>query len=175
MNPWGIVALVGFMGCGKTTVGRLLSRELGTKFVDLDALIEEREGLSIAAIFAQQGEEEFRRLESKWLQHLLATESSLILACGGGLFSRAANRKSLEDAGAVTLWLNVDLETIRTRMSRHDMLRRPLMRDWTLVESLYEERQPFYERAHAEFLIEDGERVQEVVNRVVSFLKRRKG
>ncbi len=160
MNPWGIVALVGFMGCGKTTVGRRLARELGTKFVDLDALIEEREDLSIAEIFSRQGEEKFRQLESKWLRYLLAEETSLVLACGGGLFSREENQECLEEAGAITLWLNVDLETIHTRMSRHDMLRRPLMRDWALVKSLYEERQPTYEGAHAEFLIEAGEGVQ---------------
>ncbi len=175
MNEVGIVALVGFMGCGKSTVGLLLSRELGKKFVDLDTLIEEKEGRSIATIFDEQGEREFRNLESKWLNHLLRNELSLVLACGGGLFTREENRVRLEGAGAISLWLNVGLPAIRSRMSRHDMLRRPLMRDWALVQSLYEERRPFYEMANAEFLIDDGEGVQEVVNRVLSFLKRRNG
>ena len=91
-----MVCLCGFMGCGKTTVGSLLARQLGWRFEDLDARIEERTTLTIPAIFEQMGEPAFRRIENEQLEAILgqAAESRepFILALGGGTYAQADHR-----------------------------------------------------------------------------------
>ena len=78
------IVLIGMMGCGKSTVGRLLARRLGRELVDTDALIERRQGRSIPAIFASEGEEGFRALELEVCRELSGRQG-LVIACGGGL------------------------------------------------------------------------------------------
>ena len=78
------ISLIGFMGCGKTTVGRLLSKRLGIPFFDLDELVVEREGMSIPEIFKKKGERVFRKLESQVLKELLLKNISFVLSTGGG-------------------------------------------------------------------------------------------
>src|SRR5215470_15159503 len=97
------VFLIGFMGAGKTTVGKALARRLGWTFHDLDQIIEHAQGKPVAAIFAEDGEAEFRRLESTALSELLARPAQndaggepQIVALGGGAFARAANRDAIQ-------------------------------------------------------------------------------
>src|SRR5690349_23664009 len=88
-RPFTAVAMVGFMGAGKTTVGQALAARLGWKFADLDRLIEAREGQSIEAIFRSSGEASFRRLEhSLLLQSLNSSAEGVVLALGGGAFAQ---------------------------------------------------------------------------------------
>ena len=94
--------LLGFMGTGKTSVGRLLSQRLSWKFLDLDDLIEEREGLKIAEIFSQKGEPYFRDLETKILKEV-AQKSKLIVACGGGVVLKEENLSLIENSGIGTV------------------------------------------------------------------------
>ena len=94
------IVLTGMMGCGKTTVGRLLSARLGRPLVDTDALIEEREGRSIPQIFAQSGEDWFRRAEQAAAEDV-ARRTGLIVACGGGLHLRDAAIAPLRASGTV--------------------------------------------------------------------------
>ena len=94
------IVLTGMMGCGKTTVGRLLSARLGRPLVDTDALIEEREGRSIPQIFAQSGEDWFRRAEQAAAEDV-ARRTGLIVACGGGLPLRDAAIAPLRASGTV--------------------------------------------------------------------------
>lgn len=94
------VFLVGFMGAGKTTVARLVSRQLGRPMVDLDAAIEAAVGKSVREIFEDVGEDAFRELESAQLVGLSSAEPSVV-ACGGGIVVRDANRSALKDMGMV--------------------------------------------------------------------------
>src|SRR5579864_5288094 len=112
------VVLIGFMGAGKTTVGRALAERLGWKFLDLDDLIEQRERKAVAEIFASAGEAAFRRMESAALAAALqdcAGSSDLVLALGGGAFVQPQNRDGLNAAGAITVLLEAPVEELRRR------------------------------------------------------------
>ena len=100
------VVLIGMMGCGKTTVGQLLARQLGWEFVDTDTYIEKRLNRSIPDIFAREGEEFFRGWELRASQELAMTTRTVI-ACGGGLPTRADAIAALKSNGRV-IWLNRD-------------------------------------------------------------------
>jgi shikimate kinase len=108
--------LVGYRGTGKSTVGRLLADELGWGFVDCDDLIESAAGMSIAEIFAMEGEAGFRDRESAILNQL-ATRERLVIATGGGAVQRAVNRNLLCTSGFVA-WLTASPETIWARLQR---------------------------------------------------------
>ncbi|HSK45539.1 MAG TPA: shikimate kinase, partial [Candidatus Binatia bacterium] len=102
------VVLIGFMGAGKTTVGRSLAKSLRWNFLDLDDVIEQREKKTVAEIFASSGEPAFRQAESAALAALLQDRqagSDLILALGGGAFVQKQNRDALISAGAITILL----------------------------------------------------------------------
>ena len=99
------VFLIGFMGAGKSTVGRLVAEQMGRPFVDLDERIEAERGLSVAEVFATQGEEAFRALEAAALS-ALADEPSPIVACGGGVVISDTNRAELKRLGH-TIYLRV--------------------------------------------------------------------
>ena len=143
------IALIGFMGAGKTTVGRVLARRLRWPFYDLDDLIEQRERQSVAQIFASAGEAGFRQAESAALRALLqenAATDGLILALGGGAFVQEQNRLLLEHAGVITVLLEAPLEELRRRcQSEHKV--RPLARQQEKFAELFAARQPDYERA----------------------------
>lgn len=94
------VLLIGFMGAGKSTVGRLLAERLQAPFIDCDKLIESRVGSSVSEIFSHEGEEVFRRMESEVLGSLSGTEPAVV-ACGGGVVVRDANRSALRRLGRV--------------------------------------------------------------------------
>ena len=100
------IVLIGMMGCGKTTVGRLLSQRLGRELTDTDALIEEREGRAIPDIFAREGEAYFRALELELCRELSGREG-LVIACGGGLPLRDGAIAALKEGGTV-FWLDRD-------------------------------------------------------------------
>src|SRR6185437_9252347 len=112
------VVLIGFMGAGKTTVGRALAKSLRWNFLDLDDVIEQREQKSVAEIFASFGEPAFRSMESAALTALLQDQeasSDLVLALGGGAFVQKQNRDALSAAGAITVLLEAPLEELRRR------------------------------------------------------------
>jgi shikimate kinase len=142
------VFLVGFMGSGKTTVGRLLAQRLAWKFVDLDALIEQEEGRSIAEIFARGGETAFRRREQEWLRRIVAETPAAggrVVALGGGTFAQPPNLELLQRVQAVTIWLECPVEELLMRCAL--VSNRPLFRDEASFRRLYEERLPFYRQA----------------------------
>ena len=151
--PTRCIFLIGFMGAGKTTVGRALARRLRWTFHDLDQIIEQEQGKPVPAIFAEAGEEEFRRLESAALQGLLARAAAdgtggepQIVALGGGAFARAANRDAIEHFGAITILLEAPLEELQRRC-RQDPAVRPLALDEARFGELFRERQAAYSRA----------------------------
>jgi shikimate kinase/3-dehydroquinate synthase len=132
------LALIGFMGAGKTTVGREVADRIHRPFVDLDREIEKRNG-PIPEIFEQRGEEEFRRLEEQALAEALAGPDA-VLALGGGAVLSAVNRERLE-ARAFRVFLDVDVETAWKRVRGSD---RPLARNEEDFRRLYETRRRFY-------------------------------
>ena len=163
------VYLVGFMGSGKSTVGRMLAGKLGWEFVDLDDEIEKRAGVSIPEIFAVQGEPAFRELESSALREQVKQareRRSRVVALGGGAFVDPGNREALSGAG-VSIWLKCPVTRLWERVaSERD---RPLARDRTAFESLYEKRRAEY--ARADFTVEDeGEGPEAVVTRILETL-----
>ena len=100
------IVLIGMMGCGKTTVGRLLSQRLGRPLIDTDALIEQRQGRTIPGIFAQEGEAHFRALELELCREL-SGQGGLVIACGGGLPTQDEAVAALKGNGLV-FWLDRD-------------------------------------------------------------------
>ncbi len=108
------VVLIGYRGSGKTVVGRLLADELGRSHIDTDLLIEEREGRSITAIFEQDGEPHFRRIESEVIDSL-APDTPAVVSVGGGAVADEHNRKRLKDLGAV-VWLQAPPEELYRRV-----------------------------------------------------------
>jgi len=141
----GVVCLVGFMGAGKTSVGKLLSRRLGWPFEDLDDRIEAREGHSIAKIFRDSGEAEFRRAEHAALRELLseAGDAAKIVALGGGAFAQPENLTLLEKSGASVVFLDGTPEELFRRCELQ-AISRPLRRDPVQFRDLYEQRRPSY-------------------------------
>ena len=164
----GSVAIVGYMGSGKTTLGRLLARALNLEFADLDRTIVKRAGEGIPEIFARRGEEHFRDLEHEALLDTLEGRSPTVIACGGGIVVRSDNRALLRDVRTVFLNEDTDVLYLRTRgptrplraSSREEFGRR------------YSERLPFY-REVADFEVEaDGRPPAEVAEEVLGCLSR---
>lgn len=141
----GNVILVGFMGAGKSTVGRLVARRLGGCFVETDQMITAKEGRSIPEIFADHGEARFRALEEEMLR-LLALKSGDVIATGGGLPCREGRPEMLRALGTV-VWLSGDFDALYARALRAG--ERPMLagRSREEVEQLYREREPFYRQA----------------------------
>jgi len=139
------VFLVGFMGAGKTSVGRALAARLGWRFLDLDDRIEAREGRTVREIFEQSGEAAFRRSESAELQTLLneVNGTATVAALGGGAFVQPDNAASLRQLAAPIIFLDAPVETLSERCWSA-MEVRPLFRDAQSFRRLYEARRPVY-------------------------------
>ncbi len=140
------VVLIGFMGCGKTTLGARLAQMLGLKFVDMDELIVRKAGCSIPEIFARDGEAGFRRIESAVLDELL-TRQHMVVSTGGGVVTVPDNIPKLRALGYV-IWLDLPEPALWHRVSRNrgrPLLRTPNPRQ--TVHDLLEKRRPLYEAA----------------------------
>ena len=164
------IALVGMPGCGKSTVGRHLARQLGWRFVDSDHEIERQIGGSIRTFFEQQGEVAFRDLEQQTIA-TLTQQPGMVLATGGGAALREANRRALK-AGCKVVYLRSTPEELFRRL-RHDT-QRPLLQvkdPLKRLRDLFHERDPLYREA-ADFLIETGRpSVPNLVNMILMQLE----
>lgn len=140
------LVLIGFMGSGKSSVGRRLAEMTGHRFLDTDHRVSTRTGSSISSIFARHGEEYFRDLETEILEELLGV-CGIVLATGGGIVLREKNRELLHRIGTV-VWLDADPDTIFERVRRNT--KRPLLRTEDprkTFDELREARLPIYEEA----------------------------
>lgn len=158
-NNW---ILIGYMGCGKTTVGRWLAGQLGLPFVDTDQWIETKEGCKISRIFSRQGEEAFRAMETDCLKELLAEGQRAVFSVGGGLPLREENRELLEKLGTV-VYLRTTPETIYSRLETDT--ERPLLQTGNRMDKIREMlrlRQPFYEAA-AQLTVDTDGKTPEVI------------
>ena len=156
------IAIIGMPGCGKSTTGSRLSKILGRKFVDMDAVITERAGKSIPKIFAEDGENAFRRLETAVLDDI-SKESGLVIATGGGVVTRPENLRLLR-RNSRTVWLRRDIGALPTDG-------RPLSQKYTPAR-LAQERMPLY-NSWAELAV-DVTTPSETVNEIINALGLRK-
>lgn len=144
-----VIFLVGFMGAGKTSVGKLLAKRLHRRFVDLDDLVVAREGRSIARIFDEAGESGFRSRESAALQQLLTelkSSGEAVVALGGGALSQPENRAAAQRSGFPKIFLDAPVEELFQRCASQD-LARPLRKDLISFRELYLSRLPYYSAA----------------------------
>ena len=144
--PQDNVILVGFMGAGKSSCGRLLARRLKRCFVETDDMIVARDGRSIPEIFRAEGEARFRELEGEALE-ALRLKSGDVIATGGGFACREGRMEALQELGTV-VWLAGDLRQLAERARR--IGQRPMLdgRSFDAIEALYREREPYYRKAH---------------------------
>jgi shikimate kinase len=165
------IVLIGFMGAGKTTVGRVLAERLRWRFLDLDDVIEQREQRTVAEIFSNPGEAAFRRAEHAALRDLLqesAPAGDLVLALGGGAFVQPHNRDLLEENGALTILLEAPLEELRRRC-RSQQKERPLAGQETKFAELFAARQSGYQQAR--FRVQTaGKPVEQVADEIEQLL-----
>lgn len=151
------VFLIGYMGCGKTTLGEPLARVMGWRFIDLDLYIEAKEGMTAKEIFMTQGEARFRELEREALAEVAASGGDTIVACGGGTPLQTGNMELMNRLG-ITVWLRTSVERITSRLVLPEQRnKRPLLNDMSdeeIKESVRKGlnvRRKYYEQAKLEF------------------------
>lgn len=166
------VALVGMMGSGKSAIGLALAKRLGVPFLDSDAEIVAAANMSIAEIFARDGETFFRRKETQVIQRLLKGPPG-ILSTGGGAFLKERNREAIAARG-VAVWLRADLDLLWSRV-RHKTTRPLLMTDnpRRTLEELYAARVPEYAKAEIAVDADPGFSIDDMTDRVVEALRAR--
>jgi shikimate kinase len=142
------VVITGFMGAGKTTVGRALARLLGETFIDLDDAVRELEGRGPRELIDVEGETYFREAETRALRHVLESGAACVVATGGGAWTLARNRSLVAAHGCLSVWLDVPIELCLQRIEgeggRHS---RPFARDVERARRLYDERLAAYRQA----------------------------
>jgi len=165
--PGNAVFLVGFMGAGKSSVGRALGQRLNWLFEDLDDRIQAREGRSVAEIFRDSGESAFRQAEHAALQHVvdeLRRGSARVVALGGGAFVQKENASLLQSSGVPTVFLDAPVEELWERCRRQASeagAERPLLRSVEQFRELYKARRRSYAKASAR--IPTGDRTVEAI------------
>ena len=160
-----MITLTGFMGSGKTTVGKVLADFLGCPFMDLDDLIVKKDGKSIPEIFAQDGEPAFRQLEARLLRQTVEkyTENTVVLALGGGAVTAPASASLLHEK-TVCIYLRATLETLQARLEG-ETAGRPLA-DASLADRLAA-REPLYEQTAHVIIDTDGLSPDEVADEII--------
>ena len=147
------ILLIGLPGSGKSTLGKKLARQLCLPFLDLDTIIEQTAGQPIRTIFAQRGEDAFRKLEQQALHQVIEQQEALVLATGGGAPCFFDNMEYMNRQGT-TVFLDVPIATIVQRMQGTQITDRPLLRELDqnqLVQEYtakFEKRLPVYRQAH---------------------------
>jgi shikimate kinase len=163
-----MIFLVGFMGSGKTTVGKALAQELRCAYADTDELIEKKFNMTIKEIFEQYGETRFREIETEIIQNL--EDERMVIMTGGGSAGRKINRDLMKEKGKV-IWLDCPFEELVQRIAGD--VERPLVTQRGLngMKVLFEERLPVY-KAAADYAVEaSGLTVDEIVKEILSSLK----
>lgn len=157
------IILIGYMGCGKTTVGKNLARITGYTFTDTDEMIEKEQGRTISEIFATDGEEAFRKMETKLLEQLIQEQSTqLVISTGGGMPLREKNRKLLAELGTV-IYLQTKPQTVYERIK--DDTKRPLLQcedPLARINEMLAVRGPIYESATDNIIPVDDLRQSEI-------------
>ena len=171
-----LIFLVGYAGCGKSSLGKRLARRMEGKYVDTDKLVERSVGATVADIFYYEGEEYFRRAEREVLEGLIEEGFDGVVATGGGLATWQDNAERMNEVGT-TVYLRRSPEQILSRMSDYGREKRPMFRgksDEELLEFMrvhMAEREPYYNQAH--IVIEcDACSDDEAVEKIVDYINR---
>lgn len=146
-NKEKIIALVGLMGAGKTTIGSKIASKLDYYFTDLDQEIEDRTHKSINQIFQEDGEKYFRQIEKDILKEIIVRDETLVISLGGGAFINEETRQLLKER-AITIWLDISIDEIMNRIGSKN--NRPLLNSANkreVLNKLYQERLPIYKKA----------------------------
>ncbi len=138
------IFLVGFMGSGKSTVGKILSKKTGMNFVDIDELIEKKEKMHIKDIFSKKGEAYFRDCEKREIEEFLG-KKGFVVSTGGGLGANIENMKKMKKAGVV-VWLDVSLDEVLKRC-KIDNKRPLLQKPYEELKEMYNQRKKVYSMA----------------------------
>ena len=157
------IVLIGFMGSGKTSVGKALKRQLYKKFVDVDTIIEAEENASVSDIFQNKGEEYFRSLEQKCIHQLMQT-SGQIISTGGGLpIYNSLSKKSL------IIYINADFDVILKRLPAKERDKRPLLQNESKARALFEQRKHIYEE-QANFSVDANQSIPTFIHVIVDYI-----
>ena len=161
------VYLCGFMGCGKSTIGKILARKCGCGFFDMDDYIVEREGMKIPQIFAEKGEKYFRDTETEAIREL--AQKSGVIACGGGAMLKKENAEIANESGTV-VYIDVPFETCYSRISGDT--NRPLVMNNTKdgLEEIYKNRVSVYDANSAVTVSGEGS-PEEIACRIAEIVK----
>lgn len=162
------VFLVGFMGAGKTSVARRVARSSHVASIDMDAYIERREGRKVASIFADDGEEQFRSIESEVLEEL-TLKDPLLVSCGGGIVLKEENRRLLIERGFV-IYLEVSADEAAHRIS--DASTRPLFQDIENARATNMRREPLYEEVADATVDTIGKNIAQIAREVKEILQK---
>lgn len=160
------VFIIGMMGVGKTTVGRLLAQQLGYGFIDTDVIIEKLASKTINAIFAEDGEENFRELEASVLSELSA-HTRLTIATGGGIVSRRFNWSYLHQG--LIVWLDAPVDVLINRLQNDTT--RPLLQEANptqVLQKLLDQRRSLYAEADLRIPINAIDTPEEIASRIIS-------
>ena len=169
-NQRSKIVLLGFMGSGKTTVAKALAQKLDCNFIDLDRLIELREGRSIASIIDAEGEARFREIESKALRIVFEKTHNRIIALGGGAWTIEENRKLIYERDCLTIWLDVPFEICWKRIKKHSDTR-PLARDKKSAKRLYDSRRDIYSLSNMRIDVAKEINAEAIANEIINRMK----
>jgi len=157
------IVLIGFMGSGKTSVGKNLARKLYKDFVDVDTVIEEEQGCSITEIFVTKGEEYFRSLEQKCINELTQKKGQVIATGGGVPIYSTISDKSL------IVYINADFDVIVKRLSARERAKRPLFNDEAKAKALFDERIDTYKEL-ATFNVDANQTIPIFIHTIVDYI-----
>jgi len=165
------IIIVGFMGCGKTTVASALARLRNCGMLDLDEIISEQEDKTIFEIIKERGESGFRRAETFALSAVLKGKRASIIALGGGAWIIERNRALIAGHGCLTIFLDAPFELCWKRISAEDLVR-PLALDQSSAHELYRERRPVYELADLRIPATEEKSADDLASEIVAKMKR---
>lgn len=163
------IFLCGFMGCGKTTAGKILSNRTNYRFVDLDEFISQKESLSISDIFEKYSEKYFRQLETKAIKELIK-EKDIIVSLGGGAILNPTNAKIIKGSGKV-VFIDIDEKTAFKRLENDTS--RPLLNTedkFETIKKLLNERKPIYLK-YSDFTVNGAETPEKTAEDIINFFK----
>lgn len=161
------IVIVGFMGCGKTTVAKELARQLGCDFTDLDSFITEREGRSPADIIELDGEARFREIETVALRDALQEDNKRVVALGGGTWTVPVNRSLMNAHECFTIWLDAPFELCWQRIMASSNTVRPLAPDRETARNRYESRAESYELAERRIKLTESDTPETIVKELL--------
>lgn len=159
------IYLIGMMGAGKTTVGKLLAEKLSYDFFDTDNLIEKSSQTTIKEIFDTKGEARFRELESQALEQVSNNYQKSVIATGGGIVTQDKNWEYLSQG--LSIWLNVDLNLLNQRLAKDKQTHRPLINQ---LESLLTTRRPHYAKANLHIPIKSEQTPEALVAEIINLI-----